>query len=248
MARPSFRRVWKFPVKAAVAGLAIVLLGACRTEVTVAVRATAEGGGDISATVSLDEEAAAQIPDLAEQLRVSDLESAGWRIEGPVPAAGRRTEVSATRSFASPAEAARAIEELSGADGPFGSLRLTRTRSLLKTRTSLAGTVDLTAGLEGFSDEFLKERLGGSAFGVDLARLEAELGTPLADLFGFSLTADLPGPVDANAPGALWRGRLGEITPVSASAEQWNLSTVGFGALSLVSGVTALAFLVRRRR
>ncbi|PLS76736.1 MAG: hypothetical protein CYG61_00665 [Actinobacteria bacterium] len=214
---------------------------------TVAVRATAEGGGEVSATVSLDREAAAQVPDLAEQLRVSDLRAAGWRIEGPAPAPGGRTEVRAVKPFGSPAEARRAMEELSGAGGPFGSLRLTRTRSFLKTRTSLAGTVDLTGGLEAFSDEFLEQRLGGSALGVDPARLEAELGKPLADAFGFRLTAELPGQVEANAAGAVWEARLGQAVPVNASAAQWNFSTIGFGAVSLLSGITLLAVLVRRR-
>lgn len=231
-----------------VAGLALVLLAGCRADVTVAVRATAEGGGVVSATVSLDEEAAAQVPDLAEQLRVSDLEAAGWRIEGPVPAAGGRTEVRAVKGFGSPAEATRVIEELSGAGGPFASLRLTRSRSFLKTRTTLAGRVDLTGGLEAFSDEALKEKLGGLPLGVDLAQLEAQLGQPLADSFGFRLTADLPGEVKANAAGATWSTRLGDVTPVKASAEQWNLSTLAFGAVSVLSGATLLGVLLRRRR
>lgn len=228
-----------------IAGLVVGALGGCRADLTVAVRATAEGGGDVSATVSLDKEAAEQVPDLGEQLRVDDLKAAGWRIVGPGPAPGGRTNVRAVKAFGSPSEATQVLRELSGADGPFGSLRLNRTRSLLKTRTSLAGAVDLAAGLESFSDEVLKEKLGGSAFGVDLAQLEAELGKPLADIFGFRLVADLPGELEGKAP-AVWQVRLGQTTPVRAVAEQWNLTTIAAGA-SAAAGLALIVILVGRR-
>ncbi len=225
MARPLFRRAAGHRLRVLLAGAAIVLLGGCRADVTVAVRAAAEGGGDVSATVSLDKEAAEQVPDLAGQLKVEDLKAAGWRIEGPTPAAGGRTELRAIKAFASPAEATRLFQELTGPTGPFASLRLTRDRSLLKTRTSLTGTVDLAGGLEVFSDEVAREKLGGLPLGIEPARLEAELGRPLADVFGFRLTADLPGDIEGGGSG-VWEVRLGQATAVNASAEQWNLTTV----------------------
>ncbi|HVE46941.1 MAG TPA: hypothetical protein VNA57_09385 [Acidimicrobiales bacterium] len=246
MARLPFRRAWSHGLRALVAGLALGALGGCRADLTVAVRATAEGAGDVSATVSLDKEAAEQVPDLGDQLRVDDLKAAGWRIVGPAPAPGGRTRLRAVKAFGSASEAGQVLRELSGDGGPFGSLRLNRTRSLLKTRTSLTGAVDLTAGLESFSDEVLKEKLGGSAFGVDLAQLEAELGKPLADIFGFRLVADLPGEREGEAP-AVWQVRLGHTTPVRAVAEQWNLTTIAAAASAAVV-LALLAVLVRRRR
>lgn len=246
VAGPLFRRAGRHRLRVVLAGAAI-LLGGCRADVTVAVRATAEGGGDVSATVSLDKEAAEQVPDLGEQLKVEDLKAAGWRIEGPAPAAGGRTELRAVKAFASPAEATRLFQELTGPSGPFGSLRLTRDRALLKTRTSLTGTVDLAGGLEAFSDEVAREKLGGLPLGIEPAKLEAELGKPLADVFGFRLTADLPGGTGGDGSGA-WEIRLGQATAVNASAEQWNLSTVAAGATSAVSGLALLAMLARRRR
>ena len=185
------------------------------------------------------------MPDLAEQLRVDDLKAAGWRIEGPAPAPGGRTEVKAVKAFGSPAEATGVFRELTGPDGPFAALRLARHRSLLKTRTSLTGSVDLAAGLEAFSDEVLKERLGGLPLGVDPAKLEAELGRPLADVFGFRLTADLPGELDGPAS---WQVRLGQTTAVNAAAEQWNLTTIALTATSAASGLALLAVLLRRHR
>ncbi|HUR17582.1 MAG TPA: hypothetical protein VMZ51_01435 [Acidimicrobiales bacterium] len=247
MARPLFRRAGIHRLRFLLAGFAIVVLGGCRADLTVALRAAAEGGGDVSATVSLDREAMEQVPDLTGQLRVGDLKAAGWRIEGPAPAPGGRTELRAVKVFGSAPEATRILQELTGPGGPFGSLRLNRTRSLLKTRTSLTGAFDLAGGLEAFSDEVLKERLGGAPLGLDLTKLEAELGAPLADIFGFRLIADLPGDLEAGTP-AFWQVRLGQTTRVDAVAEQWNLITLAAGAASATAGLALVAVLVRRNR
>lgn len=240
MSGPWFRRT--------LAALAFLFLAGCRADVTVAIRATAQGGGAVTATLSLDEAAASAVPDMAQQLRVSDLKAAGWRITGPALAPGGRTEVSAVKEFASPAHATLVIQELSGVGGPFDSLRLTRTRSLFQTRTSLTGAVDLTPGLAAFSDAIIKELLGGQAVGVEPAQIAADLGKPLDDIFGFRLTADLPGDADADGTDPVWRARLGEKTSINAVSEQWNLSTIGFGAVSVLSGFCLVVTLIRRRR
>lgn len=203
----------------------------------------------MSAILSLDKEAAAQVDDLAEQLRVADLRAAGWRIEGPAPAPGGRTELRAVKGFDSPAGARRAIQELSGPSGPFGSLRLTRSRSFFRTRTALNGTVDLTAGLEVFSDETLRARLGGTPLGVDPSLLRTPGGGGTADGgFAFSVRARLPGTVEANSPDLLWRVRPGQRVAVSASAEQWNVPNIVLGTLSLIFGAALVVTLARWRR
>lgn len=240
VSRPWFRRT--------LAALAFLFLSGCRADVTVAIRATAQGSGAVTATLSLDEAAASALPDMAKQLRVSDLEAASWRITGPTPAPGGRTEVSAVKEFASPAHATLVIQELSGVGGPFDSLRLTRTRSLFKTRTSLTGAVDLTAGLAAFSDAIVKERLGGQALGVEPGQIAADLGKPLDEVFGIRLTADLPGDADTDGTGSVWRARVGEKTSINAVSEQWNLSTIGFGSISVLSGLFLVVTLIRRRR
>lgn len=245
VARSLFRRALRTSPRLALAGLALVFLGGCRADLTVAVRATAEGDGDVSATVSLDQEAMEQVQDLAGQLRLDDLKEAGWSVAGPAPAPGGRTEVRAEKDFASPAEATRLLQELSGPRGPFGSLSLTRDRSLLETRTSLTGTVDLAGGLAAFSDDVLEEKLGGLPLGVDLAQLEAELGKPLAEVFGFRLTTDLPGEVEGPTE---WTVRLGDTTPVKAVAEKWNLTAIAAGITSLAAGLALVAVLARRTR
>ncbi|MDP9070662.1 MAG: hypothetical protein M3N68_05140 [Actinomycetota bacterium] len=207
-----------------------------------------DGRGQVRATVTLDRAAAEQVPDLARQQRVEDLEAAGWRVEEPERDEDGSVEVRAVKAFSSAAGATRAVEELTGPDGAFRQFALTRTRTFLKTRTRFSGTVDLSRGLEGFIDPVLRERLGGS--GLDSATVERQLGAPLAQVFTFEVRADLPGEVAGNAPGgrAVWEPKLGQTMALEASAEQWNVLALASAVTAVVSGAALLVVLVRRSR
>lgn len=236
-----------------VVAAASVLVAGCRVGVSVELEAGMDGGGEVRATVTLDEEAAAQVPDLAEQLRVDDLRRAGWQVEGPSPTPGGGASLRAAKRFGSPEGADRAVEELSGPGGPFRSLRLTHERSFWKTRSALTGSLDLSAGLDVFGDAALTELLGGPSFGMDPAEVERELGRPLAEVFALEVVGRLPGRVESNAPlvrdGArVWPAGLGETVAVRASAEAWNVPNLALAAVALVSGAALLVVLVSRSR
>lgn len=243
---------WRAAVRL-VAGLASVLaLGACRADLSVELDADARGAGHVRATVTLDRAAADRVPDLAEQLRVEDLEQAGWVVDEPAPVPGGGVTLRASRRFTSPAGAARAVEELSGPGGPF-SLQITTEHGLWTTRTALRGTVDLRAGLGAFGDAGLAEVLGGPGLGLDPAELERELGRPLSEAVGVEVVGRLPGSVTANAPAsrgtdAVWPVPLGATAEISASSEVWNRPRVAFAALAAVCGLLLALVLVRRRR
>lgn len=202
------------------------------------------------AVVTLDRAAAAQVPDLAGHLRVEDLRAAGWEVEGPAPTAGGGARLRASKPFSSAAGATRAIEELGA---PLRGLRFSRDRSVWRTRSSLRGTVDLSDGLDAFSDPALTERLGGPGLGLDPAELERDLGRPAADVFGFEVVARLPGQIESNAPATragapAWPVRLGETVSVSASSEAWNVVNVALVAVSVLAGLALVVVLVRRSR
>lgn len=239
--------------RALAAALAVVALGACRADLSVEVEAAAGGGGNVRATLTLDNDAASQVPDLAQQLRVRDLERAGWEINGPAPTKGGGVTLRVSKSFSSPAGAARAVEELSGAGGPFSTLRLTREGGLWKTKTALRGTVDLTAGLGAFGDPGLAEKLGSPNLGLDPAVVERELGKPLAEAVQVEVVGRLPGTVKSNAPAtragaAVWPVTLGGSASLSASSEVWNVVSLGFGGLAVASALALLVVLARRSR
>lgn len=226
------------------------MLAGCRVDVAVEVDAAAGGGGRVRATVTLDEAATAQVPDLAAQLRVEDLRAAGWQVEGPAPTPAGGATLRVSKPFSSPAGAGRSIEELGV---PLGGLRFGSDRGLWKTRSSFRGTVDLTAGLDVFGDQALTERLGGPGLGLDPAQLERDLGRPVADVFGFEVVARLPGQVDSNAPAsrdgaAVWPVELGRSVNISASSEAWNVVNVALAAVSVLAGLALVVVLVRRSR
>lgn len=235
---------------AVLAALAVLLLGACRAGVSVEVETRAGGGGHVRATVTLDAEAAAQVPDLAGQLRVDDLRAAGWTIDGPTPAAGGGATLAATKPFATSEGASRALDELGGG---FGSLRLRVDRSFWKTRSTLEGDVDLSAGLGAFGDEELAGVVGGPTLGLDPAAVERELGRPLADVVAVELVGDLAGRVEADAPSTrrgvpVWPVPLGATVAVRASAEEWNTFSLLAGGVSLLAGMLLLMVIIRRSR
>lgn len=227
---------------------ALLLLAGCRVDVGVEVDAEADGTGRVEAVVTLDAAAAERVPDLADQLAVDDLTAAGWAVEGPQPTEDGGVRVEASKGFRSPQEAAQVVEELSGPNGPFRDFRLSRTRSFLKTRTSFEGAVDLSGGIEAFSDEGLRRRFGGSALGFDRAELERRLGTTFDRIFGFRVAARLPGEVASNAPGgdAVWEPQLGQSITLSATSEEWNTRNIGAAAVSALSAL-ALAVVVAQR-
>jgi len=222
-------------------------------DVSVEVEANLAAGGVVRATVRLDREAVEQVPDLAQQLRVDDLEAAGWTVGGPSPVEGGGVTIGVSKRFTTPTGAARAIEELSGAGGPFSTLRLTRERGLWKTTTALSGTVDLSAGLGAFGDAALTEKLGAPNLGLDPAAVERELGKPLAEAVRVELVGRLPGTVTSNAPtsrdgAGVWPVLLGATTVVTASSEAWNVPTLAFAGLAAASGLALVVVLVRRSR
>lgn len=231
----------------------LLACGGCRVEVVAGVEAARDGSGAVRVGVGLDGEALAQVGDLAHQLRVDDLRRAGWQVTGPSGKRGGVTWVRASKRFSSPRQAERVVAELNGPAGPFRELRLTRHRSLLRTTTGLRGTVDLTSGARGFTDEEVQRRLGGQDLGLDPATLQRRLGVTLDRIFRVQVTARLPGSIiSTNSPlhdggVARWRPKVGERIEVNATASAWNTVSLALGVLGLAAAAAAGVLLVQRR-
>ncbi|HEX2042431.1 MAG TPA: hypothetical protein VHF24_07305, partial [Acidimicrobiales bacterium] len=197
-------------------------------------------------------DAVSRFGDLAGELRVDDLRQAGWEVDGPRKEDDGLTWVRASRSFAGADEANTFLAQLSGPDGPFRDLRLTRSRSLLRSTTRLTGTVDLSAGLAAFADPDLAARVGDN-LPLDLDRLREELGPDADQELQLAFQAGLPGDVRANAPQeqgrAVWQPALGQRLQIEASSEALALlPLVPVAAAALLVVVLGAAFLVWRRR
>jgi hypothetical protein len=239
------------PLLAAFAALLLALSG-CRATVTAGLDVDSEGKGTVRAALTLDDDAVRMFGDLAGELRVDDLRQAGWEVEGPRKEDDGLTWVRASRAFSGAEEANTFLAQLSGPEGPFRDLRLTRSRSLLRSTTRLTGVVDLAAGLAAFADSDLAARVGDT-LPLDVDRLRQELGPDADQELQVAFEARLPGDVRANAPTegdrAVWRPALGQQLRIEASSDAVALvPLVPVLAALLLFVVVGAAFLVWRRR
>ncbi len=224
---------------------AVLLLAGTGCQVTLAagVDVRPDGSGTVRAGLGLDAEALAQVGDLAGVLRVDDLRQAGWEVEGPKAEDDGLTWVRTTKRFTDPAEAERALAQLSGPAGPFRDFRLTRSGSLLRTRTTFTGAVDLSSGLAGLVDPDFTERLGGADFGLGA----------LAEAATVEFSVGLPGSITTNAPvtdggRAVWTPEMGSQLTLTADGDLRRLAPLVYGALAVVAVAAALVLFLRRRR
>lgn len=235
-----------------VALLALMATG-CEVELAAGIEVGRDGKGQVTAAVGLDAEALAELGDPGAALRVDDLRQAGWRVAEPRQEADGLTWIRASRPFADPEEAMATMAQLTGPAGPFRDFRLTRTRSLLRGKTTFTGVLDLTGGLSGLSDPDLEERLGDVDLGLDIAGLQQRFGADLASSMKVEVTAGLPGKVTTNAPlrqgsRALWSPELGQTLTMEASSEALKIapSVIAAAAAALLLPVVVVG-LARRR-
>ena len=233
-------------------GLAVALfLSACQATIRVGVDVNKDGSGQVTATAHLDKDAAAFAPDV----RTSDLASSGWKVVGPTPVANGGVDFTASKHFANPTQAREVVAELSGPSGPFRNLVVASHHSFFQTTTTFEGTVDLTCGLECFSDPQLKQALGNAPdLGIDPSKLQADAGVILDRLFQFEVAARLPGSLQSsNAPsqarnGALWKAQLGQRAVLMARARSWNAGHIALVLVVALLVLTAMAVVVLRLR
>jgi hypothetical protein len=245
--------------------VALLALSGCQVNTVISVHAQANGQGTVAVKVTMDQAAVQAVGGpsaLTGQLDVSDLEAAGWKVSGPSPGPGSSTVISASHDYSTPAEAGQLIADLAGS-GPAGSrpfkLDISRRSSFWHVYTDLAGTVNLTCGLNCFGDSGLQSSLG-SPTGFNPAPLIARSHQDPSQVFSFVLNARLPGKVastnaSANDRGVLtWTPRLGQTLVLSATTQDlnWDHLIVVF----VLAGIVLLALMVvgaltwrsRRRR
>ncbi len=228
---------------------------ACQVDLVAGLDVNRDGTGQISAGVGLDADAMKEVGDLSSALRVDDLRQAGWKLTGPRRENDGLTWVRATRPFATADQATAAMAQLAGPGGPFRDFRLTRTKSLTRSKTTFTGVVDLTGGLSGLSDPDLTATLGDVDLGLDIEGLRRRFGADLAKSVQVRVTVGLPGEVTTDAPAregdrALWSPDVGRRVRLSASSEALKVAPalIAAGGGALLVPVVVIPFAARRRR
>lgn len=226
----------------ALLALVVVVATGCRVQLVTTVQVEGDGSGTVTQAVGFDDAALARVGDLSQQLQVADLEQAGWAVDDPVKE-GDTTWVRARRGFADADEANAVLAQLSGPDGPYKDLYVTRRAGLLSTTTEVTGTLDLSGGLGIFGDPQLTESLGGDPSGGLVGRIEAEEGRPAADMVDVTLSVDLPHSDESI------QGHPGDAPQtLDVSSSESHLLSVAFKALILLLVVLTLAVIVLRLR
>src|SRR5690606_20288209 len=95
----------------------LVCAGACQADVTVAVDADEDGSGTVGVEVVLDAEAVERLGGV-ESVETADLVDAGWTVDEPSALDGGAVRLTASKTFADPAELAVVLGEISGPSGP----------------------------------------------------------------------------------------------------------------------------------
>jgi hypothetical protein len=243
----------------ALVALAALLASACQVRTTVTVDVADDGSGAVEVAIGLDADAVGRLPDLdddgrstvtdlAALVRSADLVAAGWEVTDAAAGDGDTTWIRATKPFGTPEEADRILTELAGPDGALRDLHVSRVPRFGRTSYGFSGTVDLSGGLEAFGDDGLAAALDGRVLGQDTVEIEQELGQPLADVFTFEISAQLPG-----GSGSTWSPRLGDAPlAVQADGTVYDWPVVGLTAVAVVTAVALIgvlgARLVRRGR
>jgi hypothetical protein len=175
--------------------VAAMVLTGCKTDVTVRINQIVDGSGEVTVTLLLDREAAEQSGDLRKALRTKDLEAAGWAVSGPVPRPpGGLVAYTLNKPFRNAGEAQLILTELSGEQGPFGSLTIDRTRSPLRIVSKLLGSVDLTKGYDTFGDELIARQFQtDSKLGLMTEDFQKHYGKPIEELVPLHLDVSFAG-------------------------------------------------------
>jgi putative hydrolase of the HAD superfamily len=229
--------------------LACTLLAACRVDADVDVAVADDGSGTVAVVAAFDADAVARVPDLEGALRTDDLTAAGWTVAAPETGDNGSVVVQAQKPFAAPEQLPAVLSEVSPA---FTNVQLQRDRSFGEVTWTFDADVDFSGSAEQFGDDQLATLLGGRPLGRDIATLEQEIGTSIADATGLTLQVTLPGGATQE-----WGFRLGDpatavhldSTIERSGARVWAAVALGSAALLvLLLAVLTLRWGRRRRR
>ena len=230
---------------------AALLCTGCKVDARVDVTLRADGSGTVTARVTLDADAVSRLTThepLTRAVPLDDVRAAGWTVSSWKTSADGAT-ITASHAFVGQDQLSQLLADLTGKTGVLRDAQLTRSRSWMSAKDSVAITADLrdlSTGLK--ADTQLANNL--AAAGVDVDALADQLQSELHQ--SFSLTLAVHAPDGATKTVTL---RAGDQEQVEATSSRTHtarvvLVVVGVGllALALVLTAASLAATSRRRR
>lgn len=225
------------------------LCASCRVDIQVDVVMNDDGSGVVTVTAIADADVIRQSPNLVTDLRFDDVKAAGWVVDGPAPTQSGGIQVVLTHTFQNPVDANGLLAQIGSVNGPFVNLTLDRTVVKKTTTFTLNGMLQMTGGLEAFSDADLTAAVGATPFATQIAGA----GLQPADAIGITLSATLPGSINnttsVTAEGLSWQvpfdGTAVDVATLSETKDTRNswaspvargarIALIAWGAISLV--------------
>ena len=222
------------------AALATMVLVATSCQATAAVDLQIEpnGQGTVSVVVTADQDMVAAAPGLAESLSLSDAQAAGWQVSPVAPDAQGRLQVRVWHDFDTPDEANLLLGQLSGTEGPFRGLKITRDRDGGRSTWTLDGTLELVNGLSSLADAGLIQLAQAAPFQQDLAAS----GMTLDQTFLVTFRVTMPGTIDSTT-GVQDISTVQWTAPLDGSAVEVTTQSTHESRLGAVAGPLAPALL-----
>ena len=172
--------------------LGLTMLTACRVDTVVTLDIFPNGAGTLTVNLTADKQVIDQTPKLATDFRFDDAKSAGWVVAGPNVLADGGLQVSISHAFSNASQATTLLAQLSGANGPFKQLTLTRIGKDSDSTFKLDGALQVDGGLAAFSDADLLQTIGAEPFAQNL-----ELNNlNLAGVSSINFVVNLPGKIE----------------------------------------------------
>jgi hypothetical protein len=134
-------------------------------------------------------------------------------VTGPTAEPDGGLRVVLTQAFTTPAQATQILANISGPDGPLVGITLARRHKGELTTFRLDGQLQLTGGLDAFTDASLLAAVGATPYATELAGAKVQP----ADAVAITFTATLPGNV-RNTTGVAQTGVVQWIVPNDGTA------------------------------
>ena len=222
----------------------LVLSVACQAKATVEVRVKGDGSGDVRVSLAVDADAAKRLPPPADLVSAVDLRTAGWTISAPEVKSDGSFTLALDKSFSNVAQANQLLGQLSGPDGPFVGLHLSRAKGFSSTRWRLTGSVDLSKGADTFGDAGLIAALGNRSLASLVQSLARPGDPPVAAAVHLQFVADLPGAA-RSVPAAHLGDPAHAFVLTSTQHRPWAVWFVVLALVALVLFVVSLGWAIR---
>lgn len=168
--------------------VSLLALSACRLDVTVDVVMEPDGTGVVTMDAIADAELIAQVPDLADDLRLDDAIANGWVVDGPTEAADGSMTITLTHDFTGYEELANVLNSVGP---PLVDMKAARTPGEEQTTNAIDGQLQLPNGFASFADTDLIDAVGGMPFADQFAATAATPAESMSFVFRVSLPGEL---------------------------------------------------------